>query len=131
MLRQPGRYELRESMARGYDPYFSHLTRSEHEEARERLEGIWKRTRDMTAPRPCVAAPAAAHAFFGGVRRVLLCPRMAAVWRASLSGAVETAAGSTVTDGIIDAIFPSTSTSMSASGHPGQYHVQGASAAGS
>lgn len=104
---QPGRYELRDEMVGCYDPYFSHLTRNEHEEAREWLEGLRKKARDMSTPRPCVVCPDLAHPFFDRVRAVLHCPRMAGVWRAALDGAVDapesTQRKSVTTDGITDA----------------------------
>ena len=51
---QAGRYTLKDDALQLYDSLFYHLTRSQHEEAREYVESKRKKSRDLDSPRPPV-----------------------------------------------------------------------------
>ncbi len=112
---QPGRYVLREASVLEYDPHYFHLNRNEHEQARDWIEGIRKKARDLQQPRPCVQAPSEPHEFFASSFRIFEATAMVGMWRLVLQSAiaVSSSAGedsalpgkpstAAVTDGIID-----------------------------
>jgi ATP-dependent Clp protease adapter protein ClpS len=113
---QPGKYVLQESSVLEYDPHYFHLNRNEHEQARDWIEGIRKKARDLDQPRPCVQAPSEPHAFYTNAFRLLEATPMLVMWRQVLLSAIAVTApagedsapaaekpASAVTDGIIDA----------------------------
>lgn len=107
---QPGKYVLREASVLGYDPHYFHLNRNEHEQARDWIEGIRKKDRDLERPRPCVQAPSEPHAFFMPAFRLFEASSMLTMWRRVLQSAIlvgnpssDSESTPAVTDGIIDA----------------------------
>lgn len=119
---QPGRYVLRTASVVEYDPHYFHLNRSEHEQARDWIESIRKKERDMDAPRSCVQPPNEPHEYFAASFRLFEASQLLAVWLhvlktavASTAPAEEEAVGGAesaaearalkpqMTDGIVDA----------------------------
>ena len=86
---QPGRYVLREEHISAYDPHYFHLSRKEHEHARDFAENIRKKSRDLERPRPCVLPPSEPHAFFAATHRLLQSPRLHIMWRGVVTEALK------------------------------------------